>query len=158
MTKRVVRNTKQRSLLLECFNKNKDRHLTVEELYDIAKSKDNNIGIATIYRNVKLLEEQGVIKKIELPDFLIAYEMCAFNSEHSHHHLICRKCGKILDFEEDLLETIEKKIKDTKDFSITDHRVIFYGYCKICAEELAKDSEQKTEDKEPNTDDKKPNL
>jgi Fur family ferric uptake transcriptional regulator len=144
MTRRVIRNTKQRNLLLECFNSNKDRHLTVEELYDIAKSKDSNIGIATIYRNVKLLEEQGVIKKIELPDFLLAYEMCAYNStnEHSHHHLICRKCGNILDFEEDLLETIEKKIKDTKNFTITDHRVIFYGYCKACADEMAKNGEQ----------------
>jgi Fur family ferric uptake transcriptional regulator len=137
MIRKIIRNTKQRNLLLECFNANKDRHLTVEELYDIAKSKDVNIGIATIYRNVKLLEEQGAIKKIELPDLLIAYEMCAFPSEHSHHHLICRECGKIVDFEEDLLETIEKKIKDTKDFTITDHRVIFYGYCKSCADKMA---------------------
>jgi Fur family ferric uptake transcriptional regulator len=141
MTRKIIRNTKQRNLLLECFNSNKDRHLTVEELYDIAKSKDDNIGIATIYRNVKLLEEQGVIKKIELPDLLISYEMCASTSEHSHHHLICRECGKIVDFEEDLLETIEKKIKDTKDFTITDHRVIFYGYCRSCVDKRKNESE-----------------
>lgn len=147
MTNRIIRNTKQRNLLLECFNNNKDRHLTVEEIYDIAKSIDSNIGIATVYRNVKLLEEQGVIKKIELPDFLLAYEMCAYKSEHSHHHLICRKCGKIVDFEEDLLEAIEKKIKDTKDFTITDHKVIFYGYCKMCADEVSEDGEQKFGDK-----------
>jgi len=102
MTRRIIRNTKQRNLLLECFKNNKDRHLTVEELYEMAKSIDSNIGIATVYRNVKLLEEQGVINKIELPDFLLAYEMCAFNSEHSHHHLICRKCGNIVDFEVEL--------------------------------------------------------
>jgi Fur family ferric uptake transcriptional regulator len=148
MTRRIIRNTKQRNLLLECFKNNKDRHLTVEELYEMAKSIDSNIGIATVYRNVKLLEEQGVINKIELPDFLLAYEMCAFNSEHSHHHLICRKCGNIVDFEEDLLETIEKKIKDTKNFTITDHRVIFYGYCKACADEMAKKPVQKPEDSE----------
>jgi Fur family ferric uptake transcriptional regulator len=67
--------------------------------------------------------------------------MCASTSEHSHHHLICRECGKIVDFEEDLLETIEKKIKDTKDFTITDHRVIFYGYCKSCVDKRKNESE-----------------
>ena len=134
MAREVIRHTKQRSLLLECFNKNIDKHLTVEELYEIAKSIDENIGIATVYRNVKLLEEQGIIKKIELPELLIAYEMCAFESQHSHHHLICKKCGKIADFEEDLLEAIEYKINDTTDFTITDHKVIFYGYCKGCEE------------------------
>ena len=134
MTSINTRNTKQRSTLLECFDENKGRHLTVEELYAIAKSKDAKIGIATVYRNVKHLEEQGVIKKVELPDSLPCYEMCAFSHEHSHHHMICRQCGEIVDFEDDLLEAIEKIVEDTKGFTITDHRVVFYGICRKCKE------------------------
>ena len=49
--------------------------------------------------------------------------------EHAHHHLICQKCGDIIDFEDDLLEAIEKIIEVTKGFTITDHKVVFYGIC-----------------------------
>jgi Fur family ferric uptake transcriptional regulator len=126
------RSTKQRNLLIECFHENKCRHLTVEELYSIAKAKDEKIGIATIYRNVKFLEEQGIIKKVSLPNALPCYELCTHEHEHSHHHLICRICGSILDFEDDLLEPIERIIENYKGFKITDHRVVFYGICSNC--------------------------
>jgi Fur family ferric uptake transcriptional regulator len=119
-------------LLLECFNESKGKHMTVDELYAIAKSKYAEIGIATVYRNVKYLLEQNLIKKVDLPNSLPYYEISVSNEEHSHHHLICRECHKIVDFEDDLLESVENIIEKAKNFKITDHRVVFYGICSNC--------------------------
>lgn len=126
------RNTKQRMILLECFNESKGSHLNVDELYRIAKSKSEGIGIATVYRNIKYLLEQDIIKKVELPNSLPCYEIKVSDEEHSHHHLICRECHKIIDFEDDLLESVEDAIENSRNFKITDHKVIFYGICENC--------------------------
>jgi len=132
MTTNSSRNTKQRTLLLECFNESKGTHMTVDELYAVAKSKYAEIGIATVYRNVKYLLDQNLIKRVDLPGSLPYYEISVSNEEHSHHHLICRECHNIVDFEDDLLESVEEIIEKAKDFEITDHRVVFYGICSDC--------------------------
>lgn len=128
------RNTKQRTLVLKCFSENKGIHLTAEKIYFLAKSQDPGIGIATVYRNIKYLLDNDIIKKVELPDSPPRYEMSIPEEEHCHHHLICLKCNKIFDFEDDLLESLEKTIKKTRNFTVTDHRVVFYGTCKECSQ------------------------
>ena len=129
-----TRNTKQRNLIMECMKENNDKHLTVDELYALLKKKNENIGIATVYRNLKLLEADGNVEKVHMFDGAPCYKILEKNCEHSHHHLICKSCNEIIDFEEDLLEAVEKIIELTKGFTITDHRVIFYGFCSKCKE------------------------
>ena len=53
-------------------------------------------------------------------------------SEHHHHHLICTKCGKVTEFEDDLLENLETDIHDKLGFRVENHQVKFYGVCKEC--------------------------
>lgn len=126
------RNTKKRDLILQCFNESKIKHLTAEDLFELARKKDNQIGIATIYRNLKFLEEQSIIKKAEIPSSIACYELNCGADTHSHHHLICQTCGVISDFEEDLLDNVEKSIESKNGFLIKDHHVLFYGTCKKC--------------------------
>ena len=131
--KKETRNTKQKKLIMDCLNGCGGAHLTVEEIYDRIRDNDQQISIATVYRNLRLLEEQGMVKKIYVADDALAfYELSENNIPHSHHHLVCRKCGEIYDFEADLLDSLEKMIEETKDFSIEDHRVVFYGICSEC--------------------------
>ena len=63
---------------------------------------------------------------------LTRYELVDDNEEHTHHHLICTKCGSITDIKSDLLEDLEQHIADNYDFVIKDHRLKFYGLCKNC--------------------------
>lgn len=137
-SKKETRNTKQKKLIIDCLEKYGCHHMSAEEIYNMIKENDQQISIATVYRNLKLLEEQGVVKKVFVSEEALSfYELAESNVPHSHHHLICQKCGDIIDFEEDLLETVEKEIEQTKGFLIKDHRVVFYGLCSKCSKETA---------------------
>lgn len=131
--KKETRNTRQKRLIIDCLNKYGSNHMTAEELFNLIRRQDDQISIATVYRNLRLLEEQGAVRKVFVSDDATAYyESADSNTSHSHHHLICRQCGAIIDFEEDLLDSLEKFIERTKGFTIQDHRVAFFGICAEC--------------------------
>ncbi|HBI92244.1 MAG TPA: transcriptional repressor, partial [Terrisporobacter glycolicus] len=89
--------------------------------------------LATVYRTMQLLDEIGVISKLNLDDGCIRYEINLNKSEtHNHHHLICKKCGKIIEVEDDLMDNVEKEIQSAYKFKILDHDVKFYGLCQDC--------------------------
>ena len=83
--------TRQRQEILSLFLKS-DRHLSVEDLYHVVKKKDKSIGMATVFRTLKLLCEADIAKEVDLGDRRVRYEP-KFGHEH-HDHLICTKCGK----------------------------------------------------------------
>ena len=125
--------SKKRLLILDALKENRCMHLTAEEIYKLVCKTDKNIGIATVYRNLKFLEDSGYIKRAYISDNLSAcYELHKENDKHSHHHLICKFCGNVIDFEEDLLDAIEKIVTVTTGFEICDHSLVFYGKCKKC--------------------------
>lgn len=134
MENNITRQTKQRKMIIEVFMENQGRHLTPDEMFALVREKDSNIGIATVYRNLKLLDEQGVIKKLLIDEGggSAFYELQTHGEIHSHHHLICKKCGSVSDFQDDLLDAIEKIIEITSHFEIHDHKVSFYGICMNC--------------------------
>jgi Fur family transcriptional regulator, ferric uptake regulator len=128
--------TPQRRLILQVLLENKTEHLSAEEIYNLARQKDKNIGIATIYRTLELLEEIGIVHKCNFGDGRERYEpSLEGQEEHQHHHLICLGCRKILEVEEDLLNQLEQLIVEKIGFKIVDHRVQFYGYCRDCRRE-----------------------
>lgn len=145
--KKETRNTKQKQLILDCLKNCGVSHMTVEEIYENIKKHDEHISIATIYRNLKLMEEQNIVKKIIMEDDAASFFELSDNNAHAHHHLVCTRCGTIIDFDEDLLDSLEKTIQDKKGFMIKDHRVVFYGICKSCMEILDAENEQKGPDK-----------
>lgn len=127
--------TTQRILILEVLSQSPDRHLTAEEIYELVKGDYPEIGLATVYRTIQLLLELGLIDKINLDDGYVRYEigkMGEDDSKHHHHHLICLECGNVSSFEDDLLDRLEERIKETISFKVTDHEVKLYGYCKNC--------------------------
>lgn len=145
--KRETRNTKQKKMIMDCLRSSGNSHLTAEDIYNLICENDQHISIATVYRNLKLLEEQNLVKKnFVSEDTSSFYELCDSNEPHAHHHLVCQQCGAILDFEEDLLGSLEKIIESTTGFHISDHRVIFYGICRDCA---AKNAEEEAGNRTP---------
>lgn len=130
--------TPQRRVVLQCLLENPDLHMSAEELYVIAKEKDPEIGLATIYRTLDLLEELKILHRHNFGDGRSRYELSHLQSEHHHHHLVCLTCNQILEVEEDLLQQLESLIERENGFRIVDHRVQFYGYCNSCDEKKDK--------------------
>lgn len=125
--------TPQRRSILDEIIKNEGSHLTAEEIYDLVKVNCPEIGLATVYRTVQLLEEMGVVCKLDLDDGCSRYELCDDDETHQHHHLICQNCGVVIEVEGDLLEELEQVIESKYNFKIKNHSLKFYGICDNCS-------------------------
>ena len=134
LRERGLKATNQRILILETLAESEDGHLTVEEIYDSIKAQFPAIGLATVYRNIQLLLSINLIESISLGDGCTRYEIAKSQADekHRHHHLVCKECGKVISFRDDLLEELEQKIYDTVSFQVIDHEVKLYGYCEQC--------------------------
>lgn len=124
--------TPQRRAVLDTIIKSEGQHLTAEEIYELVKVDCPEIGLATVYRTVLLLEELNVVCKLDLNDGCSRYELIHENENHQHHHLICTNCGKVIEVEGDLLESLENTIEEKYIFKIKNHSVKFYGLCSDC--------------------------
>lgn len=134
--------TAQRIAVLSALANCKDEHLSAEEIYELVKTGCPEIGLATVYRTIQLLLELGLVDRIHLNDGCVRYEigsLGAGHTKHRHHHLICLECGKVSSFEDDLLEELEAKITNTTGFTIVNHEVKLYGYCKECGGKIVEE-------------------
>lgn len=133
LEKNSYRLTPQREAVVDVLITNADDHLSAEEVFLYTKKLYAEIGLATIYRNLELLESLGIIHRFEYGDGQSRYEIkLGDDEEHYHHHLICRGCGAIGEYKSDLLEAIEKRIADETGFQVTDHCLRFFGLCANC--------------------------
>ncbi len=127
--------TTQRLAVLTVLSQKPDSHLTAEEIYDLVRVSNPEIGLATVYRTIQMLLELKIVDRIYLDDGYVRYELGhVYEDEdsHHHHHLICIKCGRVMSFQGDLLEDFEKRIEEKTGFQIQDHDVKLYGYCTDC--------------------------
>ena len=138
--------TSQRLMVLNILSAHGAEHLTVEEIYDLAKEESPEIGLATIYRTVQVLLELHVIEKVTFDDGFARYELNGeeTGSGHRHHHAICTQCGKVYSLETDLLDTLEKQVFESLGFEVTDHEVKLYGLCSACRRKAQNAMEVKT--------------
>lgn len=137
--------TPQRLVVLEAIASCPEQHLTAEEIFNLVKADFPEIGLATVYRTIQLLNELHLIDRINFDDGFVRYEMGTASDagqKHHHHHLICVKCGKVISFQDDLLEELEERITDTTGFSVVDHEVKLYGYCKECGGNLIEEKRE----------------
>ena len=123
--------TPQRKTILKVLLDNKEEHLSAEDIYQIVKPHYPEIGLATIYRTLELLADIDILQKMNFDDGKARYEF-SNHDEHHHHHLICLKCSKVIEFNDDLLDVLEKTISEKKNFEVIDHKLKFYGYCSGC--------------------------
>jgi Fur family ferric uptake transcriptional regulator len=124
--------TSQRQPVFEVVTENDGMHLNSQEVYELVRKKYPEIGVATVYRTLALLEEMGLIYGVDFEDGFRRYEITKDEEQHRHHHLICIECGSIQEVAEDLLGSIEEEIYRKNKFQVINHRVKFYGYCEQC--------------------------
>ena len=107
-----------------------NRHISVEELYNEVKRINPRIGYATVYRTMKLLTECGLAVERHFRDAEARYESVA--EGHHHDHLICERCGKILEFEERRIEALQAEVARRFGFGLTRRKLELYGLCREC--------------------------
>ena len=127
--KKRLRNSKQRDVILRIFLET-TKHLTSEELYGLVKQKLPNIGIATIYRTLKLFCECKIAAELKFNREKSRYETLLYTKHHDH--LICLKCGKLIEIYDDEIERLQKKLSKKNNFILKSHKLELYGFCKEC--------------------------
>ncbi|MBN2453684.1 MAG: transcriptional repressor [Candidatus Omnitrophica bacterium] len=137
LSKCCCRLTKPRHAILDVLSAT-EKHLNAEQIYKSASRIEPNIGLATIYRNLELLVNIGLVWKFETGNSKTVYELAECRHESHHHHLICKKCNSIIDYsgfrdnEKDFIRRREEMLSKKYDFKIQNHCIDFYGLCAKC--------------------------
>ncbi|MBI5971464.1 MAG: transcriptional repressor [Deltaproteobacteria bacterium] len=125
-----MKSTTQRDFIAETFFKT-TTHISLEELLGKVRKKHSSIGYATVYRTMKLLNECGLAIDRQFGDGQSRYENIP---EDGHHdHLICIKCSKIVEFQNQKIEQLQSESAKKHGFTVLNHKLELYGYCPDCA-------------------------
>ena len=116
-----VKLTDQRKLIAQTLSNSHD-HPNVDELYKRVSKIDSKISIATVYRTVKLFEEAGILTKHDFKGGKARYEI-----NDDHNHLIDIKTGDIIEFVDEEIEELQKKIANKYGYKLVDHKLELYG-------------------------------
>ena len=127
-----VKLTDQRRIIAKIISESKTEygesdHPDVDELYNRASKVDPKISIATVYRTVKLFEEAGILTKHDFKGGKARYEAMI---ESHHDHLIDIKSGEIIEFVDEEIEKLQKKVAEKHGYTLVDHKLELYGVKK----------------------------
>ncbi len=124
--------TRQREAVLRVLYNNEE-HFSPEALYNAVKEAypKLNVGIATVYRTLNLLEESGIVTSISFGAQGKKFEIA---TKPHHDHMICRHCSKIIEFKDDVIEKKQNSIARKFNFKLTGHLMQLYGICSECRE------------------------
>ena len=131
--KLLVRNTAQRNLVLKLMENNFS-HPTADEVYENARKIDPHISRGTVYRNLNLLAEAGLIAKVMVPSGADHFD----STLSLHYHFQCDKCDKLYDLPAGCCPKLDSVIRGMEDqgFSVESHNLTFNGICPECAKKL----------------------
>ncbi len=129
ISERGLKATRQRSLILDTFFQ-LDGHFSVEQLWARVRALEPRVSVATVYRTMKLLAQSGLAHARNFGDGQTRYEP-AVGREH-HDHLICTRCGTIVEFENDRIEAMQDAVARKHGFRVTSHKMELYGLCRAC--------------------------
>ena len=121
-----VKLTEQRRIIAKVMSDSND-HPNVDELYNRVSKIDSKISIATVYRTVKLFEESGIVTKHDFKGGKARYEEL---SESHHDHLIDVQTGEIIEFVNEEIEKLQKKVAEKYGYELVDHKLELYGVKK----------------------------
>lgn len=132
LRERGLKSTAQRDDIAKVFFSG-DGHYSVDDLYTAVRRVNPRVGYATVYRTMKLLKECGLAAERHFDDGQARYEPIEETAQH-HDHIICERCGKIVEFNSEELEKQQERIARFLGFVVSHHRMELYGICKDCRE------------------------
>jgi Fe2+/Zn2+ uptake regulation proteins len=123
----MQRNTVQRQIILNALKKSKS-HPGVDEIYAEVHSEHPSVSKTTVYRNLRQLTQNGIIRQVSLPDGLERYD----GNATPHYHFRCRNCGSVLDVDLEYSESINEIVRQKYGFQVDEHDIVFSGICPKC--------------------------
>ncbi|MCF8057158.1 MAG: transcriptional repressor [Desulfocapsa sp.] len=125
-----MRLTTQRQIILEELGK-VTSHPTANEVYDMVRKRLPRIGLGTVYRNLELMADNGIILKLEVGGTQKRFDATVA----PHYHIRCVSCGKVNDIEIPVMEDINKTAAELSQYQILGHHIEFSGICSACSSE-----------------------
>ncbi len=129
LQKEGLRCTQQRQ---EIWNelRSSEKHRDAEEIFITLRNRGLNVSRATVYRTIDVLVKNNLINKLDIGDGRARFE---YNDKYIHHdHLVCTKCGKIIEFYNDEIEELQNDIAKQHNFKLLDHSHQLFGICEDC--------------------------
>jgi len=121
------RDTKQRETILRLLG-NTTLHPTADQIYDNVRKDIPNISKGTVYRNLQVLQEMGLVDELNLNGTVSRFEV----KQGNHCHFRCEKCGRVFDVDLQLNKELDRQVSDRTGFKISYHQLEFRGLCQQC--------------------------
>ncbi|AOT08490.1 ferric iron uptake transcriptional regulator [Pseudoalteromonas luteoviolacea] len=118
--------TLPRIKILEILQSPENQHISAEDVYKILLDKGEEIGLATVYRVLNQFDDAGIVTRHHFEGGKSVFELSG--STH-HDHLVCLKCGKVIEFEDEVIETRQVEIATSNGIKLTNHSLYLYGEC-----------------------------
>ncbi len=121
--------THPRVKILSILETSSQRHMSAEDVYKALLSSDEDIGLATVYRVLTQFEAAGLVCRHHFEGGQSVFEL---NRGSHHDHLVCLRCGKVVEFFEEVIEERQRQIAGQHGFTLEDHSLVIYGMCSDC--------------------------
>lgn len=119
----------QREEIFDTFMKTKN-HPTVDRLYDVIRKRYPKIGLATVYPTMRIICDADLARKVDFGDGVRRFEHK--DKRYRHYHLICTKCGRVIEVKSPEIERLQEKLAGKHDFSATKNTMKIFGVCGRC--------------------------
>jgi Fur family ferric uptake transcriptional regulator len=129
LSQKGYRMTPQRLMILEAIE-GASGHISAEEIYQDIRKRYPGLNISTVYRTLELLKETGLVTETDMGDGRVRFH--SLGHEH-HHHLVCSKCGKVIDLDEETLSPLTRSLSEKYGFHADLHHLAIFGRCKGCS-------------------------
>ncbi len=126
-----LRVTGPRRVLAELLVETVGSEFTIEQLWDMTLARDPDVGRATVFRAVEILQELHLLDRVEFADGSHRFRFCN-NAKRHHHHVTCSRCGKVIEVDTCLSAEQIAKVESLLNFEIEGHRLEFFGRCGEC--------------------------
>ncbi len=136
--KKGLKHSRQREVIAETFYA-MGGHVPVDALVARVREQDPHVSVATVYRTMKLLAECGLAIHRQFEDGQTRYERAP---DRHHDHLICKRCGRIIEFENPRIEELQLRVARSHGFEVESHRLELYGRCAECRAGRSKDKDK----------------
>ncbi len=119
--------TLPRIKILSILQQPKNQHISAEDVYKILLDQNEEIGLATVYRVLNQFDDAGIVTRHHFEGGKSVFEL---TQKKHHDHLVCLKCGKVVEFEDDTIEQRQNDIAKSHNITLTNHSLYLYGECE----------------------------
>lgn len=130
--------TRAREAIVKVLEEREGAHMSIEEIYEAVHRDNPDVGLTSVYRTLEILVDLSLVRRLDFGEGRARYES-NFGEEGHHHHLVCKRCAKVIDYtdfvseEVSLIEKTQKALEDKYGFKIESHMLQFWGVCPSCA-------------------------